>query len=39
MKRALTTVMIIIVAALSVTGCVSANKQKTSNVGNTSPSL
>ena len=37
MKRALTTVMIIIVAALSVTGCVSANKQRTSNAGNTSP--
>ena len=34
-KRALTTLMTVIMAALSVTGCVSANEQKPSNEGNT----
>lgn len=34
-KRALATLMTVIMAALSVTGCVSANEQKPSNEGNT----
>ena len=34
-KRALTTLLIVIMAAFSVTGCGSANEQKTSSEGNT----